>query len=185
MILCIPVSFPTAGIDSFRDTGTGPVCPRIHVAKGWYALVWGKDSAAARRLSSLHGPVDRIRVGCWSCWLPLNVVANQQARQVGECLRTHSDTLGFHYMSVFLPCLCHLLLEAGENILRLYSISKRGVRFFPGLSESYWVFPVHFNHGSGLVVFVEDPSHPFDCELKNKQLYTRLLSAVFAMLFLF
>jgi len=88
-------------------------------------------------------------------------------------------------MSVFLPCLCHLLLEAGENILRLYSISKRGVRFFPGLSESYWVFPVHFNHGSGLVVFVEDPSHPFDCELKNKQLYTRLLSAVFAMLFLF
>jgi len=34
-------------------------------------------------------------------------------------------------------------------------------------------------------MFVEDPPHPFDSKLKNKLLRTRLLSAVFAMLFSF
>ena len=37
-------------------------------------MVLKKDSAAARKLSSGHGPVDGIKAGCWSCWLSLNVV---------------------------------------------------------------------------------------------------------------
>ena len=54
----------------------------------------------------------------------------------------------------------------------------------PG-SESYRALPVHFIHGSGIVMFVEDPPHPFVSQLENELLCTRLLMAVFAMLVFF
>jgi len=50
-----------------------------------------------------------------------------------------------------------------------FILSARGVSLSLGPSESYWAFPVHFTHGSGLVVFVEDPSHPLNFELGNKR----------------
>jgi len=61
----------------------------------------------------------------------------RQARHVGEYLCAHCDTLGVHYKRVFLPCFYHLILEAGENILHLHSISQGGVLVYSGPSESY------------------------------------------------
>jgi len=81
MLLRAPVSFPTPGAASVCDKGTGLMCPRMQVANGWYALVWMKDSAAVRRLSSLQGPMKRTRMDCCDSWLPLNVVA-QSSRPI-------------------------------------------------------------------------------------------------------
>ena len=98
--------------------------------------------------------------------------------------RVHWDSCFVAIVEWGVLSLYDLFLEAGENILCLHSINKGGC-LYTGPSETYWAFPVYFTHGSGLVVFIEDPSHPLDSKLEDKLLNIGLPAAIFVVLLLF